>query len=140
MKEAMNHAIDVLKDSQDYKMGRAMTVEAVEALEEAVLNLNQQVVSLQCANCQVTIETLNDKVMSLLAKQEQGTPVAWPCVIETADFEEDTVTLKMQSKDYSVGVGLHWLSTTPQPKQERPQNCGTGYCSCIECVMNKENT
>lgn len=40
-------------------------------------------------------------------------PVAWPCVIETADFEEDTVTLKMQSKDYSVGVGLHWLSTTP---------------------------
>jgi hypothetical protein len=46
-KEAMNHAIDVLKDSQDYKMGRAMTVEAVEALEEA------------------------------LAKQEQGEPVAW---------------------------------------------------------------
>jgi hypothetical protein len=35
----------------------------------------QQVVSLQCANCQVTIETLNDKVMSLLAKQEQGEPV-----------------------------------------------------------------
>jgi len=44
--EAMNHAIDVLRDSQDYKMGRAMTVEAVEFLEEA------------------------------LAKQEQGEPVA----------------------------------------------------------------
>ena len=32
--------------------------------------------------------------------------------------------------------------TTPaaaQPaKQERPQNCGTGYCSCIECVMEQE--
>jgi len=28
----------------------------------------QQVVSLQCAHCQVTIDTLNDKVMSLLAK------------------------------------------------------------------------
>jgi hypothetical protein len=28
--------------------------------------------------------------------------------------------------------------TTPpaaQPEQKRPQNCGTGYCSCIECVM-----
>lgn len=22
-----------------------------------------------------------------------------------------------------------------KPKQKRPQNCGTGYCSCIECVM-----
>jgi hypothetical protein len=24
---------------------------------------------------------------------------------------------------------------TPAPVQKRPQNCGTGYCSCIECVM-----
>lgn len=22
-----------------------------------------------------------------------------------------------------------------QPAQKRPQNCGTGYCSCIECVV-----
>jgi hypothetical protein len=22
-----------------------------------------------------------------------------------------------------------------QTEQKRPQNCGTGYCSCIECVM-----
>ena len=22
-----------------------------------------------------------------------------------------------------------------QPEQKRPQNCGTGYCSCVECVM-----
>jgi hypothetical protein len=39
--EAMNHAIDVLRDSQDYKMGRAMTVEAVEFLEEALANQEQ---------------------------------------------------------------------------------------------------
>lgn len=25
-----------------------------------------------------------------------------------------------------------------QPEQKRPQNCGTGYCSCIECVMEPE--
>jgi hypothetical protein len=24
-----------------------------------------------------------------------------------------------------------------QPEQKRPQNCGTGYCSCIECVMEQ---
>lgn len=28
------------------------------------------------------------------------------------------------------------LYTLP-PTQKRPQNCGTGYCSCIECVMDK---
>jgi hypothetical protein len=46
-KEAMEIALEALKDSQDYIMGRAMTVEAAETLEEA------------------------------LAKQEQGEPVAW---------------------------------------------------------------
>jgi hypothetical protein len=25
-----------------------------------------------------------------------------------------------------------------QPEQKKPQNCGTGYCSCIECVMKPE--
>jgi hypothetical protein len=25
-----------------------------------------------------------------------------------------------------------------QSEQKRPQNCGTGYCSCIECVMEAE--
>ena len=25
-----------------------------------------------------------------------------------------------------------------QPEQKRPQNCGTSYCSCIECVMESE--
>jgi 5'-deoxynucleotidase YfbR-like HD superfamily hydrolase len=23
-------------------------------------------------------------------------------------------------------------------EQKRPQNCGTSYCSCIECVMNEQ--
>jgi hypothetical protein len=25
-----------------------------------------------------------------------------------------------------------------QQEQKKPQNCGTGYCSCIECVMKPE--
>ena len=27
-----------------------------------------------------------------------------------------------------------------QPEQKRPQNCGTNYCSCIECVMEQEQS
>jgi len=34
--EALNVALDALRNSQDYKMGRAITVEAVELIEEAL--------------------------------------------------------------------------------------------------------
>jgi hypothetical protein len=71
--EAMKLALEALKNT--YAL-RDDVIEAIKALEEALVadksapKQEQQVVSLQCANCQVTIETLNDKVMSLLAKQE----------------------------------------------------------------------
>ena len=40
-------------------------------------------------------------------------PVAWPCVIAEADFEQNTITLEMKCSDYKVGAGQHWLHTTP---------------------------
>ena len=52
-------------------------------------------------------ELLND-VEKALAQPEQE-PVKW------SDYEPD---------------GMHH-----NKPQKRPQNCGTGYCSCIECVM-----
>jgi len=38
------------------------------------------------------------------------------------------------------GMVLWWNKTEEQqaPVQKRPQNCGTGHCSCIECVMEPE--
>ena len=50
-----------------------------------------------------------------LAQPEQE-PVAWPCLIDSADFSENTITLVMQCEDYKVSAGTHWLSTTP-PKE-----------------------
>jgi hypothetical protein len=44
-------------------------------------------------------------------------PVAWPCVIAEADFEQDTITLKMQCSDYEVRAGQHWLHTN-QPSAQ----------------------
>jgi hypothetical protein len=29
------------------------------------------------------------------------------------------------------------LEAKVAPQQQRPQNCGTGYCSCIECPFKK---
>ena len=45
------------------------------------------------------------------AQPEQEPIEAWPCIIETADFEENTVTLTMQCTNYKVSAGKHWLST-----------------------------
>ena len=45
-------------------------------------------------------------------------PLAWPCLIDSADFSENTITLVMQCKDYKVSAGTHWLSTTP-PKETK---------------------
>ena len=43
-------------------------------------------------------------------------PVAWPCLIDSADFSENTITLVMQCDDYKVSAGKHWLSPTPPQK------------------------
>jgi hypothetical protein len=34
-----------------------------------------------------------------------------------------------------INALMQALAAQPAPVQKRPQNCGTGYCSCIECVM-----
>ena len=31
------------------------------------------------------------------------------------------------------------IEALEQPAQKRPQNCGTGYCSCIECLFEQPN-
>ena len=40
-------------------------------------------------------------------------PVAWPCLIDAADFSKGTITIVMQCDDYKVSAGTHWLSPTP---------------------------
>jgi hypothetical protein len=48
-----------------------------------------------------------------LAQPEQE-PLAWPCLIDSADFSANTITLVMQCEGYKVSAGTHWLSTTPK--------------------------
>ena len=43
----------------------------------------------------------------------------WDCEIQEADFEQDTITLKMLTSEYVIRAGKHWLSTTP-PAAPRP--------------------
>ena len=53
---------------------------------------------------------------AVAVKPEQE-PVAWPCLIDSADFSENTITVVMQCEDYKVSAGTHWLSTT-LPKEQ----------------------
>ena len=55
-----------------------------------------------------------------IEQAEKQEPVAWPCEIEEADFEQDTITLKMLTCQYVVRAGKHWLSTTPTAAQRQP--------------------
>jgi len=57
---------------------------------------------------ETAITSLNEK----LAQPEQE-PVAWPCLIDSADFSKGTITVVMQCEDFKVSAGTHWLSTQP---------------------------
>ena len=41
-------------------------------------------------------------------------------------------------KTYHEGKPVYVSQPEQEPVQKRPQNCGSGYCSCIECVMEPE--
>ena len=59
-------------------------------------------------------------------------PVAWPCLIDSADFSKNTITLVMQCDDYKVSAGTHWLSTTP------PQRTWVGLTDEEICEIEEE--
>jgi hypothetical protein len=63
------------------------------------------------------LKRLQDDMQALAAPVQE--PVAWPCEIEEADFEQDTITLKMLTSEYVVRAGKHWLSTTPPAAQRQ---------------------
>ena len=48
------------------------------------------------------------------------------------DYERGFIDGMQKQMQSSVDKAVN---TMAQPVQKRPQNCGTGYCSCIECVM-----
>jgi hypothetical protein len=63
-------------------------------------------------------EDLFERMSNKVLQQPEQEPVAWPCLIDSADFSENTITLVMQCDDYKVSAGTHWLSTT-QPKEKK---------------------
>ena len=98
-------------------------------------------VSLQCAHCQVTIEQLNDKVMSLMKQFEQEADMK---LFSDCKTDKEKSNFFLSGRGYETGViaksiqndvamAYHRLSLLQPVQEPRPPNCGTGHCSCIEC-------
>jgi hypothetical protein len=95
--EALKLALEALEGFYEYGYDRQECFEHITAIKEALA------------------EHAMREVQRLGQEIEQE-PVAWPCLIDSADFSENTITLAMQCEDYKVSAGTHWLSTTP-PKE-----------------------
>ena len=44
----------------------------------------------------------------------------------------------LNCKSVQARLAAQWGYVKAEEEQKRPQNCGTSYCSCIECVMEPE--
>jgi len=80
-----------------------------ELMQQALMALEEGLTSNQWRDL---ITALRER----LAQPEQK-PVAWPCLIDSADFSKNTVTLVMQCEDYKVSADTHWLSITPPQRK-----------------------
>ena len=111
-KAKLKLVLEALESERMYFWNSPERIEkAITAIKEALAQPKQQPDykawwKEMCERC--------DELDKKLARQEQNPerdhePMAWPCVIESADFEKDIVTLKMQSKEYKVSGGVYWL-------------------------------
>jgi hypothetical protein len=112
---------EALLHMADYKQLYEQVCEQYDVLAKELEVTNKQVEILSDALAESRRE-----VAALKAVQE---PVAWPCVIAEADFEQNTVTLEMQCSDYKVVAGQHWLHTTP-PAAQRQHVTDGSLCWC----------
>jgi hypothetical protein len=89
----------------------------VRSSDEAKAEVMERVIDKATEEQKAVIGCVNHDCDKCKAVQE---PVAWPCVIAEADFEQNTITLEMKCSDYKVGAGQHWLHTTPPAPQPVP--------------------
>ena len=98
--------------------------------------LQQALDALNSTNLDLHVRAM-DAIRAHLAKP-QVEPVAW-MTKDGRVANADTVGTAMPAApkaSFSIPLYTHPSSTETQP--ERPVNCGSGHCSCIECVVAQE--
>ena len=97
---------------------RAKVQKAITTIQEALAQ-PEPIISLQCANCQLTIEQLNDKVMRLMAQPEQSAePVE---LLKKADVFAMAVTHGIDANTKGLyGFYIDCMSTAPPKAEQDP--------------------
>jgi hypothetical protein len=72
-----------------------------------------------------------DIVKCLRKANSEPEPALAAPVQEPFDHQQAASTALRESMNRSNAIAKNTVPTL----QKRPQNCGTGYCSCVECVM-----
>jgi hypothetical protein len=126
-KEAMAKELEELagKFSEGWHEGIKIDASDIMLLSQAaeVLAQPEPIQSLQCAHCQVTIETLNDKVMQLLAQRTEQEPVqeTVPEGVITAIRNEGLTLVKNLQGYRLMRLGkVEAQATPPQRTEQEP--------------------
>jgi hypothetical protein len=78
---------------------------------------------------------LSDERLMEMPKQE---PMAFDVTIDGDETDIHSCSLYCDRPACIKAQRDELRDKMAQPEQKKPQNCGTGYCSCVECVMNPE--
>jgi hypothetical protein len=110
-RELMQQALD----GWDSRGGFPILAKAMEAIREKLAQPEQESFSPEAIRATQAAWKMGYDAAK--AEQPEQEPVAWPCVIVEADFEQDTITVEMQCSDYKVAAGQHWLYTSPPQRK-----------------------
>jgi hypothetical protein len=117
----------VRRFSEDYQMTPKQEEALRDYLRETVVPLIEDVLAKKLGQALT------------FAKEElaQPAPVQEPVAWMDVDEKGAMYSLRFWSEpDNRHEVALYTMPPAqPAPVQKRPQNCGTNYCSCVECVM-----
>ena len=130
---ALKLALEALTDrgqrhSNDYK---ELKNEAITALRQALANAALDKMAENARELGLDYIEFSAEQYEKELEQPAQEPVAW------ADIDEKGAVYGLRywsEKDNRHEVALY---TTPPAGAQLPPNCGTGYCSCIECLKGQ---
>ena len=102
------------------------TIDTLKLALEALIHKANMIPVMQ-GNCYV----IHPEAMQAVIDEAIKQALAAPTVQEPFDHQQAASTALRKSINRSVVIAKNTVPTL----QKRPPNCGTGYCSCVECVM-----
>jgi len=137
-KEALKLALDALENLMYWDNGKPdydEAREAITAIKEALAQPEQRAQLLFEVDGEML--TASQMIGIELFNFQQATG----CDTAAEFLAQPEPPPECQTEAEKTAFAFGWfkaMEAQRKPEQKRPQNCGTGYCSCIECVMEPE--